>query len=97
MNHWNTPAQNEFMLGAAGPLLDQFVSDALSQAFKGIKEILYKENEEFTLDLPHVEPLDEPGDMVIVEPPCHSNEPLKVPDDATRLLHCLICGSQFSS
>ena len=97
VNQWNTPAQNKFMLGAAGPHLDQFVADALSQALKGIKGVQYKANQNFTLDLPDAEPLHEPDDMVIVEPPCHPNEPLKVPDDATILMHCLICGSEFSS
>lgn len=49
------------------------------------------------VDLPDAEPLHEPDDMIIVEPPCHLNEPLKVPEDAITLVHCLICGAQFSS
>ena len=28
--------------------------------------------------------------MVIVQPPCHPNEPLKVPEDATERVHCMI-------
>lgn len=42
------------------------------------------------------DPLIEPTDMVIVEPPCHPNEPLKVAEDWASALHCLVCGSRFS-
>jgi hypothetical protein len=34
--------------------------------------------------------------MVIVAPPCHPWEPVKVPDEATGELHCLICGTAFA-
>ena len=34
-----------------------------------------------------------PDDMVMVEPPCHPAEPLKVPEDATGSVHCLVCGT----
>ena len=57
----------------------------------------YEPNQNFTLDQPDPDPLHEPDDMVIVQPPCHQNEPLKVPEEATGLVHCLVCGSAFSS
>lgn len=95
-DEWATRAQTEFALGAAGPHLDQWVSDSLAQALKGIKGLRYKPNQDFTLDLPDSEPLHEPDDMIIVEPPCHPNEPLKVPEEATALVHCLVCRAPFS-
>lgn len=40
--------------------------------------------------------LIEPNDMLIVESPCHPQEPIKVSEDWTDSLHCLICGVEFS-
>ena len=41
-------------------------------------------------------PLVEPNDMVIVEPPCHSYEPIKVDEDWTAPIHCIICGREYT-
>lgn len=35
----------------------------------------------------------EPNDMVRVEPGCHPKEPLKVSEDWTGVVHCIICAS----
>lgn len=70
---------------------------AVDDAFKGIKGLTYKPDRNFTLAIPTPEPLSEPDDMVIVEPPCHPNEPIKVPAEATQRVHCLICGSPFTA
>ncbi len=35
--------------------------------------------------------------MVIVEPPCHPWEPLKVPDDGRSNFYCLVCGEEFAA
>jgi hypothetical protein len=40
--------------------------------------------------------LTEPDDMQIIVSPCHSYEPVKVPDGATGPFHCLVCGQQFA-
>jgi hypothetical protein len=45
---------------------------------------------------PELDPLVEPNDMRRVDFPCHPTEPLKVLDDWTRPVHCMIC-SQPSS
>ena len=45
---------------------------------------------------PELDPLMEPNDMRRVDVACHPKEPLKVLDDWTRPVHCLIC-SQPSS
>lgn len=39
--------------------------------------------------------LHEPSDMVIVAPPCHSWEPIKVDETWREDLHCLLCGEPF--
>lgn len=95
LDSWWTPAQLEYARGAAGPELDRVVQDAMNDAFKGIKGISYKPNRDFTLGIESPDPLVEQDDMVIVEPPCHPNEPVKVPEHATKQVHCLVCGSEF--
>ena len=94
---WWTPVQLEYMEGIAGPTLDQAVHDMMTDAFKGNEWISIKPDRNFSLDIPTPETLVEPDDMLIVEPPCHPNEPVKVPESATASLHCLICGSQFAA
>jgi hypothetical protein len=46
--------------------------------------------------LPVPDALHEPNDMAIVQPPCHSWEPIKIPEQRGGRLHCLICGSPFA-
>lgn len=93
---WWTPAQLEFAHGSAGPALDQAVQDAMNDAFRGIKGVSFRSNRDFTLDIPTPEPLIEPDDMVIVEPPCHPHEPIKVPEAVLGRIYCLICGAPFA-
>lgn len=40
-------------------------------------------------------PLIDPDDMIIVEPPCHPFEPLKIAENWTENLHCMMCGAKF--
>lgn len=96
LDSWWTAAQLNYGYGSAGEAIDQAVKDAVTEAFKGVRGLAYKANPSFTLGIETPDPLIEPDDMVIVEPPCHSNEPLKVPEDSTERLHCLICGTAFS-
>jgi hypothetical protein len=39
-----------------------------------------------------LDPLTEADDMTLVEFPCHPSEPLKVLDDWSKPVRCLICG-----
>lgn len=93
---WWTPAQLEFAQGAAGPAVDEHVQRRVADAFKGVKGMEFKPAGGFSLNIPTPEPLIEPDDMVIVEPPCHPSEPVKLPDIATDRVHCLICGISFA-
>jgi hypothetical protein len=34
--------------------------------------------------------------MMIAEPPCHPNEPVKVPEENVSTVHCLMCGEPFA-
>ena len=94
---WWTREQLAYARGAAGPEIDSSVQDAVKEAFKGLKGVSFKPSRNFTLGVEAPDPLVEPDDMVIVEPPCHPNEPIKVPEQATEHVHCLICGSSFTA
>lgn len=41
------------------------------------------------------EPLTEPDDMVRLDVPCHPEEPLKVANDWTEEVACLVCGIRY--
>lgn len=94
---WWTPKQLDYAQGAAGPEIDRVIGGKIEDMFNGIKGLTYKSNGDFSLDIPVGEPFFEPDDMVIVEPPCHPNEPLKVPNARTTRVHCLVCGSAFTA
>ena len=46
-------------------------------------------------DFPIPEPLVEPSDMIRVDFPCHPEEPLKVIEDWTAEVGCLVCGIRY--
>jgi hypothetical protein len=96
LDAWCTPDQLDYAQGAASPVLDQYVSDMMAEAFKGLKNLKFEPNRDFTLGIPAPDPIAEPNDMVIAEPPCHPNEPVKVPEASTGRLHCLICGTVYA-
>jgi hypothetical protein len=94
---WSTTEQLEYAKGVAAPEIDRLVRDSIADAFKGIKGVSFKASGDFSLGLDIPPPLTEPDDMVIVEPPCHPNDPVKVPEGSLGSLHCLICGDDFAA
>jgi hypothetical protein len=94
-DQWWTQEQLVFIHeSAAGPAVRE-ISDELEKAFRGVKGLTYKRGE---LDEP--EPptaLHEPDDMIVVAPPCHPWEPVKVPEEAAARVHCLLCGEPFAA
>lgn len=94
---WWTPDQLAYMQSAAAPEIERAIGDALRDAFRGVKGVKVSPNRNLRLDVDNPGQLTEPDDMVIVEPPCHPNEPLKVPDEATSQVHCLVCGAAFAA
>lgn len=94
-DHWWTQEQLGFMRDSvAGPALRE-AADEIQKAFRGVKGLTYKRGQ---LDEP--EPpaaLHEPNDMLILAPPCHPWEPVKVPEEATARVYCVICGQLFAA
>lgn len=94
-DEWWTQEQLAFTRQSLlGPGLRE-AADEMEKMFRGVKGVTYKRGH---LDEP--EPpaaLHEPNDMIIVAPPCHPWEPVKVPEEASPRVHCLICGEQFAA
>ena len=91
---WWTPAQLEYVHGVSGPAIDQFAQDMIADAFKGMD---FKSNRSFSFGIDVPDALAEPDDMVIVEPPCHPNEPIKVSEEDAARVYCRVCGTTFSA
>lgn len=97
LDRWNTSDQNEYAQGVAMAAAMRELDEQLGAAFKGMSSKNVKVTKTGHLDQPDVpDALTEPDDMVIVVSPCHDWEPVKVPEDATSPLYCLVCGSAFA-
>lgn len=94
LDSWDTEAQIELAQQAAMPQIMGMVNDELASLFRGVKGLTYKPGTEQLPD--ESVPLTEPDDMVIIASPCHSYEPVKIPEDHTSPLYCLVCGSAFA-
>jgi hypothetical protein len=89
---WWTPAQLEAAEAHAyqevlKPKLDE-VSDSARRAAGGFVSVEIQRTEP---ELPL--PLSESGDMRRVDFPCHPGEPVKVLDDWSGPVHCMLCGT----
>lgn len=96
-DQWFTPAQATFIQGHADAAAMQRLDEELSGLFRGMSSKHVKIKQTGRLDVPDLpDPLVEVDDMVIVLSPCHSYEPVKVPDDHTGPLYCLVCGEAYA-
>ncbi len=84
---WWTRAQLDYVESVAMEAVAEEIKDGLSGA--GLK---FSANDSIESSDP---PFD-PDDMVMVEPPCHPFEPLKVLEDRLGQIHCLLCGQVFT-
>lgn len=92
---WATEQQVEYAASQATEMAARAVSDAFEDALSGGDgTIQFRASGQLTK--PHFPPLAEPSDMQVVEPPCHPDQTIKVADDWVGVLHCLLCGAQFS-
>lgn len=96
-DEWWTPAQAEYAQAIAAPDIEQFMNDTIRDAFRRSKYLRMAPGDGIDMDVETPEPMIEPNDMVIVESPCHPNEPIKVSDQAVAApIHCLVCGVAFA-
>ena len=97
LDSWWTPKQLQHMEDASSPAIDQIIRDGVTDAFKGLRGMRFEQNKNFTMGGVAPDPLVEPDDMAAVEPPCHPEEPVKVPSHRLGRLFCLVCGSPFAA
>ena len=91
---WWTPEQTEYAQGIiAGPTIQE-IANELNKTFKKSQGLIDFKITTQGVPGPPSE-LHEPHDMVIIESPCHPWEPIKVQDDWTKPIHCIVCGSEF--
>lgn len=96
-DHWFTDDQVDFIQGEAHKAAMPKLDEMLDGVFKGLSGPNIKVKRTGHLETPvGPDPLVEADDMVIVASPCHSFEPVKVPDDWSQTIHCLVCGERFA-
>ncbi len=91
---WLTDEQLELVQQKVLPQAMERIQDDIEAAFTGTKGVTYKRGNDVFPD--SSTPLTEPDDMMIVASPCHSYEPVKVPENHTGRLFCLVCGAAFA-
>jgi hypothetical protein len=94
-DQWYTQDQISFIEETGSGHAIREISDMLEQTFSGTKGFTYHRNPSDEPEPPAA--LQEPNDMVIITPPCHPWEPIKVPEETAQQLHCLICGTVFAA
>jgi len=95
---WWTPTQLEYINRCAEPAIEQALQDAMTEAFSGKSGLTFTANRSVSpAAAADPEPLMELDDMLIVEPPCHPNELVKIPHSATDTIFCLVCGARFAA
>jgi hypothetical protein len=94
-DQWWTPEQLEHAQEEIAPEVMQLVADELNKSLRSASSSLIKMSVNPGPAPVPPTPLTEPNDMVMVEPPCHVWEPLKVVEVWTEQLHCLVCGIGF--
>jgi hypothetical protein len=93
-NSWFTEAQLAVVYDAVGreavdPMLKEFGDDV--RRMNDPKSFI-----QLDVTIPPRGPrpnLTEPNDMVRVDPTCHPREPVKVAEDWTGVVHCIICAA----
>lgn len=94
---WWTPAQIEYGIQAAAGQIQELAVEEMREATRGIRGGLFAFKVTTGETAPAPDPIVEPDDMVIIEPPCHPWEPLKVPEDGRSRFYCLVCGEVFAA
>ncbi|WP_435229159.1 hypothetical protein [Streptomyces sp. Tue6028] len=97
MGSWWTQKQLDYAQGITVPAAVREIEQELRDGFRtaSSKHVSFEFKGGF--DTPEVPtPLTEPDDMTIVASPCHSYEPVKVPEDTSGPYHCLVCGQAFA-
>jgi hypothetical protein len=96
MDSWWTKEQLDYATGTAMPAVMREVERELKDTFKSTRNSLLRFEVKGSDHAEVPAALTELDDMQIVASPCHSHEPIKVPDDLPGPFHCLVCGQPFA-
>lgn len=90
---WWTQEQLEYIQQSSLPhVVDELVTE-MRRSFRGKKHIKFKDSG----DRPESPgSLHEADDMIQVQSPCHSWEPVKIPEAHASSVYCLLCGTNFA-
>lgn len=94
---WWTQGQLVLIAAAQEALLARELGNAFTQLERKTRQnkfIQFKAGRVHEPGAP--EPLTEPDDMSVITSPCHSWEPVKVPEDHTGPFFCPVCGAAFA-
>jgi hypothetical protein len=95
---WWTQAQLELIENAQERPIGQELRDTLKDLERSTRRNKYITFKASKINLSDVaDPLVEPDDMTMVTSPCHTWEPIKVPEGHVGPKHCLVCGAAFST
>ena len=96
-DQWFTPDQLDYIQATGNAAAMKRFDDELPNLFRDMSSKHVKIKQTGRLDIPDLpDPLVEPDDMEIVVSPCHSYEPVKVPESLPGPFHCLLCGEAFA-
>lgn len=93
---WWTHAQLDYQTEVAARAAHEYLGNALNDTLH------HHHNSSVRIEVQQGDhpnepaPLVEPDDMIMIAPPCHPWEPVKVPDDAEAPFYCLVCGQSYA-
>ena len=92
LDAWWTRAQLEYQQ----EVVSASAGDILRQTMKGLGStgLKFKTGSSQKPSVP--DPLFEANDMMMIAPPCHAWEPVKVPAEARSPFYCLLCGQAYA-
>jgi hypothetical protein len=96
LDTWWTPAQLEYQQEILGGVAHDYMADALKDAFKPTRNSFIKFDVKQSPRPSEPDPLVELDDMMMIAPPCHPWEPVKVPENSSAPYYCLICGEAYT-
>ena len=92
-SEWWTAEQLAFATESMSAVAMREIADELSKSIRPGSPLKIS----VSGDEPEPPPaLQEPADMIPVQPPCHPWEPIKIAEDWSEPIHCLICGEVFA-
>jgi ribosomal protein S27AE len=93
---WWTPTQLEYQQGVVSSAAHDYIGNALKDAFRPRSGSFVEVELDQGKRPIEPDPLVEPDDMVMITPPCHPWEPVKVPEGTRAPFFCLVCGAAYA-